>query len=211
MKLGIQSILEQWRVLCIKSVLFAQRHVTALMFIIGVILLGAGLTGLSNADINEPEGADADFNRGAPGAFNRFPLPAFARAPQAAIAEAPQAALAADPEVGVPNPAIGGEEAIDAEPENLDGPYDDTLQRNAVGNLFKFMEGSFGALVMTVAGIGAIIAASMGAYKAAVGIMVVAIGAFILRALVSLFFGTDYEEFGGLNGGGGGGAVGALP
>lgn len=167
----------------------------------GVCLLGAGLTSLSNAQINPPEGAQADFGRGAPGTINFFPLPAIARAPQAALAQAP--------EIAAPDQTIGAEEAIQADPENLDIPYDDTLQRNAVGNLFKFVEGSFGALVMTVAGIGAIVAAAMGAYKAAVAIIIVAIGAFILRALVSLFFGTDYEEFGGLNGGGG--AVGNLP
>ena len=48
---------------------------------------------------------------------------------------------------------------------------------------------------MVVAGLGAIVAAAMGAYRAAVGMLVVAVGAFILRALVSLFFGTDYADF----------------
>lgn len=73
--------------------------------------------------------------------------------------------------------------------------YDDELVRNAVGNLFKLVEGAFGALIMVVAGLGAIVAAAMGAYRAAVGMLVVAVGAFILRALVSLFFGTDYADF----------------
>ena len=73
--------------------------------------------------------------------------------------------------------------------------YDDELVRNAVGNLFKLIEGAFGALIMVVAGLGAIVAAAMGAYRAAVGMLVVAVGAFILRALVSLFFGTDYADF----------------
>ena len=73
--------------------------------------------------------------------------------------------------------------------------YDDSLVRNSVGNLFKLIEGAFGALVMVVAGLGAIIAAAMGAYRAAVGMLVVAVGAFILRALVSLFFGTDYADY----------------
>ena len=59
----------------------------------------------------------------------------------------------------------------------------------AVGNLFALIEGAFGALIMVVAGIGAIISAAMGAYRAAVSMIVVAVGAFILRALVSLFFG----------------------
>ena len=71
--------------------------------------------------------------------------------------------------------------------------FDDQLIRYSVGNLFKLIEGAFGALIMVVAGLGAIVAAAMGAYRAAVGMLVVAVGAFILRALVSLFFGTDYE------------------
>jgi len=73
--------------------------------------------------------------------------------------------------------------------------YNDTLVRNAVGNLFGLIEGAFGALIMVVSGLGAIVAAAMGAYRAAVGMLVVAVGAFILRALVSLFFGEDYEAF----------------
>ena len=73
--------------------------------------------------------------------------------------------------------------------------FDDTLIRGSVGNLFKLIEGAFGALIMVVAGLGAIVAAAMGAYRAAVGMLVVAVGAFILRALVSLFFGTDYEDY----------------
>lgn len=73
--------------------------------------------------------------------------------------------------------------------------FDDTLIKNSVGNLFKLVEGAFGALIMVVAGLGAIVAAAMGAYRAAVGMLVVAVGAFILRSLVSLFFGTDYQDY----------------
>lgn len=62
--------------------------------------------------------------------------------------------------------------------------------KNAVARLFMLIEGAFGALIMVVAGLGAIAAASMGAYRAAVGMLVVAVGAFILRSLVSLFFGS---------------------
>ncbi|MCB0323254.1 MAG: hypothetical protein KDD69_06750 [Bdellovibrionales bacterium] len=73
--------------------------------------------------------------------------------------------------------------------------YEDDLVRNSVGNIFKLIEGAFGALIMVVAGLGAIVAAAMGAYRAALGMLVVAVGAFILRALVSLFFGADYVDF----------------
>jgi len=73
--------------------------------------------------------------------------------------------------------------------------FDDELIRSGVGNLFQLIEGAFGALIMVVAGLGAIIAAAMGAYRAALGMLVVALGAFILRALVSLFFGGNYQSF----------------
>ena len=48
---------------------------------------------------------------------------------------------------------------------------------------------------MVVSGIGAIVAAAMGAYRAAVGMIVVAVGSFILRALVSLFFGSEFQDY----------------
>ena len=70
--------------------------------------------------------------------------------------------------------------------------YDPELVEGAVGNLFMLIEGSFGALIMVVSGIGAIISAAMGAYRAAVGMLVVALGSFILRALVTIFFGGGF-------------------
>lgn len=75
--------------------------------------------------------------------------------------------------------------------------YDATLVRSAVGNIFRLIEGPFGALVMVVAGLGAIVSAAMGAYRGALALVVVAVGAFILRALVSLFFGTTFTAFNG--------------
>jgi hypothetical protein len=71
--------------------------------------------------------------------------------------------------------------------------YQDFLVRGAVSNLFRLVEGAFGALIMVVSGLGAIIAAAMGAYRAALGMLVVAVGAFILRSLVSLFFGSNFQ------------------
>ena len=79
--------------------------------------------------------------------------------------------------------------------ENADIPFDDSLIRFSVGNLFRFIEGAFGALLVVGAGIGAIIAATVGAYKMALSLLVTSVGAFILRAYVSLFFGTDYPDF----------------
>ncbi len=57
-----------------------------------------------------------------------------------------------------------------------------------VNRIFLLIEGNLGALVMIAAGLGAIIAAAFGAYRAAVGLLVVAVGAFILRSLVAIFF-----------------------
>ena len=79
--------------------------------------------------------------------------------------------------------------------DELEPDFDDTLIRNSVGNLFRLIEGAFGALLVVGAGIAAIIAGVVGAYKAAFALFVTAIGAFILRAYVSLFFGTDYTSF----------------
>ncbi len=54
--------------------------------------------------------------------------------------------------------------------------------------ILDFIEGSFGALIMVVSGIGAIISSAFGQYRAALGLLVVAIGCFILRSLVNTFF-----------------------
>lgn len=70
--------------------------------------------------------------------------------------------------------------------------YDPGMIDCAVGALFQLIEGSFGALIMVVSGLGAIVSAALGAYRAAVGMLVVAVGAFILRSLVALFFGSGY-------------------
>jgi hypothetical protein len=54
--------------------------------------------------------------------------------------------------------------------------------------ILDFLEGSFGALIMVVSGIGAIISSAFGQYRAALGLLVVAVGCFILRSLVNTFF-----------------------
>jgi predicted dinucleotide-utilizing enzyme len=66
--------------------------------------------------------------------------------------------------------------------------YNDARVVNAVNAVLSYLEGTFGALIMAAAGIGAIISASFGGYKAAISLMVVAVGAFILRSLMSTFF-----------------------
>jgi hypothetical protein len=66
--------------------------------------------------------------------------------------------------------------------------FDDARIANAVQTVMRFLEGSFGALIMAGAGIAAIGSAAFGQYKAAMSCMVVAVGAFILRSMMNTFF-----------------------
>ncbi len=59
---------------------------------------------------------------------------------------------------------------------------------NAVNAIMLYLEGSFGALIMAASGVGAIMSAAFGQFKAALSLMVVAVGSFILRSLISTFF-----------------------
>jgi len=82
------------------------------------------------------------------------------------------------------------------------GQIEDGRIANAVAVLFKFLEGSFGALIMAASGIGAVMSAAFGQYKMALSCMVVAVGAFILRSMLNTFFNTqsiDNTEYGGDN------------
>lgn len=62
---------------------------------------------------------------------------------------------------------------------------------NVTARIFQLIEGNLGALIMVTAGLAAIVSAALGAYRAAVGLLVVAVGAFILRSLVDIFFCYD--------------------
>jgi hypothetical protein len=62
---------------------------------------------------------------------------------------------------------------------------------DAVVLLLTHLEGNFGALVMITAGIGAVISSAVGQYRAALGLLVVAIGSFILRTLIDIFFNLE--------------------
>ena len=66
--------------------------------------------------------------------------------------------------------------------------YNDVRVSNSVNAVLTYIEGTFGALVMVAAGVGAILSSAFGQYRAALGLMVVAIGAFILRSFVATFF-----------------------
>ena len=82
----------------------------------------------------------------------------------------------------------GLEAQISAAGGNTLGSYNDTRIAEAVNRIFGYLEGSFGALIMVACGLGAIISAAFGQYRAALGLLVVAVGAFILRSLVTTFF-----------------------
>lgn len=68
------------------------------------------------------------------------------------------------------------------------GNYNDIRVAQFTDRVFAYLEGSMGALIMVAAGLGAVISAAFGQYRAALSLLVVAVGAFILRSLVSTFF-----------------------
>ena len=71
------------------------------------------------------------------------------------------------------------------------GDYNDERVAEVITRIFTYLEGSFGALIMVAAGIMAIFSAAVGQYKAALGLLIVAAGAFILRSLVGTFFNDE--------------------
>ena len=73
----------------------------------------------------------------------------------------------------------------------VDEGVDTTRLNMAVRKIFAYLEGSLGVLVMVVSGLGAILSSAFGQYRAALGCLVVAIGAFILRSVASTFFNTS--------------------
>jgi len=73
-------------------------------------------------------------------------------------------------------------------PDRYDIAYNDQRVDNVINAIFVYLEGSVGALIMVAAGISAIVASAFGQYKAALGLLAVAVGAFLLRSLVGTFF-----------------------
>lgn len=68
---------------------------------------------------------------------------------------------------------------------------DQTRFEEACKATLGMVEGAFGALVMIAAGVGSILSAAFGQYRASLSLMVVAMGSFVLRSLVSTFFHTE--------------------
>jgi hypothetical protein len=78
-----------------------------------------------------------------------------------------------------------------ADPDSLTTYYNDQRIADSVNAILTYLEGTFGALVMAAAGIGAILSSAFGQYKAALGCLVVAVGAFILRSFLGTFFNDE--------------------
>lgn len=66
---------------------------------------------------------------------------------------------------------------------------DDLMIRAEICDRLVMIEGAAGALVATIAGIVAIISAAIGAYRAGYTLLFCGVGAFIIRALLSLYYG----------------------
>lgn len=60
--------------------------------------------------------------------------------------------------------------------------------------LYRALTGGFGALIMIVAGLGAILAAAFGQFKAALSALVVALGVFVLQIFIKAFFNVNFGE-----------------
>ena len=72
--------------------------------------------------------------------------------------------------------------------QGLETNYNDLRVSGSVNAILTYMEGTFGALIMAAAGIGAILSSAFGQYKAALGCLIVAVGSFILRSFLATFF-----------------------
>ncbi len=80
--------------------------------------------------------------------------------------------------------------AVIFEPKNIlaDSLIQGTKSSIACDRLLALIEGSFGALLTTAAGIGAIVSAAIGGFRTMWTLVVVSVGAFILRSYLTLFF-----------------------
>lgn len=75
--------------------------------------------------------------------------------------------------------------------------YNDVRLVNSLNAVFTYVEGAFGALVMVMAGIGAMIAAGTRRFKVAGSLCTVALAAFVLRSVTATFFNDNTIREGG--------------
>lgn len=78
-----------------------------------------------------------------------------------------------------------------AQQDPIVGEYSDERLGEAVQRILAYIEGSFGALIMVASGLVAILSSAFGQYRAALGALIVAVGAFILRSVLRTFFNTN--------------------
>jgi MFS family permease len=75
----------------------------------------------------------------------------------------------------------------------------------AIKEICGHMMGNLGALLMTAAGVGAVVSAAFGNFKASYGLIITGVGAFTISSLLGLFFKDAGDLCSEANGGGGGG------
>lgn len=77
----------------------------------------------------------------------------------------------------------------------------------AIEQICGHIQGNLGALLMSAAGVGAVVSGAMGNFRASFALIIVGVGAFTTSSIMSLFF-PDAAAIceGGGGGGGGGGA-----
>jgi len=80
-----------------------------------------------------------------------------------------------------------------ADPQGLEGCVQSQGFEGLVVFLYRALTGGFGALIMIVAGLGAILAAAFGQFKASLSALVVALGVFVLQIFIKAFFNVDFK------------------
>lgn len=83
---------------------------------------------------------------------------------------------------------LGAGLSSDATAYTAQAVYNDDRVAEATDVILTYINGTFGALVMVAAGVFAIMSAAFGQYRAALSLLVVAVGSFILRSLISTWF-----------------------
>jgi hypothetical protein len=86
---------------------------------------------------------------------------------------------------------------IQADPPGLEDCVQTQGFEGLVVFLYRALTGGFGALIMIVAGLGAILAAAFGQFKAALSALVVALGVFVLQIFIRAFFNVNFSADGG--------------
>jgi uncharacterized membrane protein YczE len=66
--------------------------------------------------------------------------------------------------------------------------YNDVRIAEATNVVLAYVEGSLGALLLVIAGVGAILSAAFGQYRSALGLLIVALGGFVLRSIIDTFY-----------------------